>query len=169
VLGPPFTPNPLFQWYLQSKGIVINLSMKCWYWAFNAQGSRLIIVVVQLRGVKTCVSAVEALRKKERQDEIQFTTKIDGFLSFIPRWMLMYCFAGFSEWPNSGFWCCVFLTLRITLIYSPTCYDQRFFPNKTNWQITGNFVFKSWSLTTLADILETFTKILISKNCLNIL
>jgi hypothetical protein len=31
------------------------------------------------------VAAVEALRKKERQDEPQFTTKIDGFLSFIPR------------------------------------------------------------------------------------
>jgi hypothetical protein len=27
------------------------------------------------------VAAVEALRKKERQDETQFTTKIDGFLS----------------------------------------------------------------------------------------
>jgi hypothetical protein len=40
---------------------------------------------------------VEALRKKERQDETQFTTKIDGFLSFIPRWMLMYFFAGFLK------------------------------------------------------------------------
>jgi hypothetical protein len=39
---------------------------------------------------------VEALReKKERQDETQFTTNIDGFLSFIPSWMLMYFFAGF--------------------------------------------------------------------------
>jgi hypothetical protein len=28
--------------------------------------------------------AVEALRKKERQDETQFTTKSDGFLSFNP-------------------------------------------------------------------------------------
>jgi len=28
------------------------------------------------------VAAVEVLRKKERQDETQFTTKIDGFLSF---------------------------------------------------------------------------------------
>ncbi len=35
------------------------------------------------------VAAVEALRKKERQDETQFTTKIDRFRSFIiPRWML---------------------------------------------------------------------------------
>jgi hypothetical protein len=33
--------------------------------------------------------------KKERQDETQFTTKVDGFLSFIPPWMLMYFFAGF--------------------------------------------------------------------------
>jgi len=30
------------------------------------------------------VAAVGALRKKERQDETQFTNKIDGFLSFIP-------------------------------------------------------------------------------------
>jgi hypothetical protein len=40
---------------------------------------------------------VEALRKKERQDETRFTTKIDGFLSFIPPWMLMYFLAGFFE------------------------------------------------------------------------
>jgi hypothetical protein len=31
------------------------------------------------------VTAVEVLRKKERQGETQFTTKIDGFLSFSPR------------------------------------------------------------------------------------
>jgi hypothetical protein len=30
--------------------------------------------------VKIYVAAVEALRQKERQDETQFTTKIDGFL-----------------------------------------------------------------------------------------
>jgi hypothetical protein len=33
--------------------------------------------------------------KKERQDETQFTTKIDGFLSFNPPGMLMYFFAVF--------------------------------------------------------------------------
>jgi hypothetical protein len=59
--------------------------MRCGYSAaFNAQGLRLIVVVVQLGAVKIYVPAVEALRKKERQDEPQFTTKIDGFLSFIP-------------------------------------------------------------------------------------
>jgi hypothetical protein len=40
------------------------------------------------------VAAVEALRKKERQDETQFTTKIDGFLNFTPP-MLMCFSAGF--------------------------------------------------------------------------
>jgi hypothetical protein len=59
--------------------------MKCWYSAFSARGSRLIIVVVLLRAVKIYVAAAEALREKERQDETQFTTKNDGFLSFIPR------------------------------------------------------------------------------------
>ncbi len=60
--------------------------------------------------------ALVALMKKERQDETEFTTKIDGFVSFIPHRMLMYFFAGFfllspCVWPNSGFWCCIFLTL----------------------------------------------------------
>jgi hypothetical protein len=62
--------------------------MKCWYWAFKAQGLRLIIVNVQLEAVKIYVAGVEAQRKKERQNETQFTTKIDGILSFIPPWML---------------------------------------------------------------------------------
>jgi hypothetical protein len=34
--------------------------------------------------VKIYVAAVEAIRKKEKQDETHFTTKIDGFLSVIP-------------------------------------------------------------------------------------
>jgi hypothetical protein len=33
--------------------------------------------------VKIYVATVEALRKKERQDETQFPTKIDGFVSFL--------------------------------------------------------------------------------------
>jgi hypothetical protein len=81
VFGPPFLLYPIFQWYPQSNEILLNLSMKCWNWAFNAH--RLIIVSVQGRVVKIYVAAVEALRKKERQDETQFTTKFDGFfLSF---------------------------------------------------------------------------------------
>jgi hypothetical protein len=62
-----FTPYPLFQWYLQSKEILLNLSMKCWNLAFNAHV-----------GAVKIVEAVEAFRKKERGDETQFTTKIGG-------------------------------------------------------------------------------------------
>ncbi len=39
--------------------------------AFNAQGSRVIIIVLQVGAVKIYV--VEAIRTKERQDETQFT------------------------------------------------------------------------------------------------
>jgi predicted oxidoreductase (fatty acid repression mutant protein) len=63
--------------------------------AFNTQGSRLTIVVVQSGAVKIYVAvaaaAVEALRQKERQDETQFTTKIDCFrmkLSLPPKLMV---------------------------------------------------------------------------------
>jgi hypothetical protein len=43
--------------------------------AFNAQGSRVIIVVVEVVAMKIYVTAVEALREKERGDEtLKFTT-----------------------------------------------------------------------------------------------
>ncbi len=73
-----FTTYPLFQWYLQSNEILLNLSMKCWNSAFNAQGSRVIIVVVQVGEVRIYVVAVKALRQNEIEDETQFTTKIGG-------------------------------------------------------------------------------------------
>jgi hypothetical protein len=77
-LSPPissaFTPHPLFQRYPQSKEFLLNLSMKCWNSAFNAQGSKVIIVVEHVEGV--CVAVVQALRKKETQDETQSTRKI---------------------------------------------------------------------------------------------
>jgi hypothetical protein len=73
-----FIPYPLFQWYLQSNKILSNCNMKCWNSPFNAQGSRVIIVVVQVGAVKIHVAAVEAVKRKERGDETQFTTKIGG-------------------------------------------------------------------------------------------
>jgi hypothetical protein len=41
-------PPSLFYWYPQSKEILLNLRMTCWNSAFNAQGSRVIIIVVQV-------------------------------------------------------------------------------------------------------------------------
>jgi hypothetical protein len=61
LLSPPY---PLFVCGICKVDILRNLSMKCRYSAFNAQGLRLTIVVVQLGGaVKIYVVAVEALRK----------------------------------------------------------------------------------------------------------
>jgi hypothetical protein len=55
-----FTLYPVFMWYLQSKEILLNLSLKCWKSAFNAQGPRvIIIVVVQVGAVKIYVPAVD--------------------------------------------------------------------------------------------------------------
>jgi hypothetical protein len=56
--------------------------MKCRNSAFNAQGSKLIIVVAQVGVARTCEAAVDTITKKESQSETQFITKIDGFLSF---------------------------------------------------------------------------------------
>jgi len=62
-LWPPNT-YPLFQWYPQNKEILLNLSMKCWNLAFDAQGSRVIINIVQVGAVKKYVAGVKALRKE---------------------------------------------------------------------------------------------------------
>jgi len=45
---------------------------------------REVVVVVQVGPVKIYVAGVEAIGKKERHDETQFTTKVDSFPSFIP-------------------------------------------------------------------------------------
>jgi hypothetical protein len=79
VFGPPFTPYPLFQWYPQSKEILLNLSMKCS--KLSSQCTRFKCNYRSCTGRSSeniYVAAVEALRKKERQDETQFTTKIDA-------------------------------------------------------------------------------------------
>jgi hypothetical protein len=73
------TPYLLFQWFLLKVNFfLLNLSTKCWNSAFNAQGSIVLTVVLRVGAMKICVAAVEALRKKEGQDETQFTTKICG-------------------------------------------------------------------------------------------
>jgi hypothetical protein len=46
------------------------------------------MVVVQVRTVKIYVAAVQALKKKESQDETQFTTKIGGKTSLGPSYFL---------------------------------------------------------------------------------
>jgi hypothetical protein len=84
-----FTPNPLSQRFLQSKKFLLNLSIKCSNSAFNAQGWRVIIVVIQVGVVKIYVAAVEALRKKERGDETQFSTKIGGKTSLGPSYFVL--------------------------------------------------------------------------------
>jgi hypothetical protein len=55
---------------------MLQLSTKRLNSASNAQVSRVGAAKIYV------AAAVEALKKKERQDETQFTTKIVGFLSF---------------------------------------------------------------------------------------
>jgi hypothetical protein len=54
-----------------------------------AQGSRVIILVAHIGAIKIYVAAVEALSKKKRQDETQFTTKIDGKTSLGPSYFVL--------------------------------------------------------------------------------
>jgi hypothetical protein len=58
--------------------------------AFHAQGSRIIIVVLQVGAVKIYVAAVQVLRKKERWDETQFTTKIGGKTNLDPNYFISF-------------------------------------------------------------------------------
>jgi hypothetical protein len=107
------SPTPLFDWGTQSKGIFLNLGIKSWNSAFNAQ---VIIVVVQIGAVEIYVAAVEALRKRERegQNRMKLSSRQKKMVHFwlspsiSPRpatpWRLMYFFAEFFLWmsPNFG-------------------------------------------------------------------
>ncbi len=79
--------------------------------AFNAQGSRVIIVLVEV-GLKTYVAALEALRKKERGDETQFTTKIGGKISLGPRL------------PVISFWKISFQVIHLVPYYAETGHSR---------------------------------------------
>jgi hypothetical protein len=87
-ISSAFAPYTLFQWYPQSKDILLNLDMKCWNSAFNAQGLRLIIVVVQVGAGCICSSSAGA-QEKGKEDETQFTTKIGGKTNLGPIYFLM--------------------------------------------------------------------------------
>ncbi len=63
--------------------------MKCWNSAFNAQGSRVVIVLIRVGAVKIYVAAVKALREKERGDETEFATKIGGKTSLGPSYLVL--------------------------------------------------------------------------------
>jgi hypothetical protein len=88
-ISSAFAPYQVYEWYPQSKEILLNLGMKCWNTASNAQGSRVILVVLQVGALKIYVAAVEALRKKERQDETEFINKIGGKSSLGPSYFLL--------------------------------------------------------------------------------
>ncbi len=66
--------------------------MKCWNSAFNAQGSRRIIVYVQV-----CRSSENICSSSGGAQEWKKAIKIDDFLSFTLSFFLMYFFEGFFE------------------------------------------------------------------------
>ncbi len=70
-LWPPIPSQKL---YPQSKEILLNLRMKC---AFNAQGSRVIIVVVQVGAVKNiCSNSGGAQEKKKDRMNLNLPPKL---------------------------------------------------------------------------------------------
>jgi len=88
---------------------------------------KVIIVVVLVMAVNIYVAAVQVLSENERQDETEFTTKTMVFLSLpsLNANVLLACF--FSESHplyDRTQRCCVFLTLRLTLIFDSFLWLQ---------------------------------------------
>jgi hypothetical protein len=120
-ISSAFAPYPLFQWYLQSKEIWLNLGVKCWNSAFNAQGSRVIIVVVQGGAVKIYVAAVQALRKRMHRMKLSLPPNWVEKLVWVP--VISFCKIFIPSYAFDALLCQNWpfsppnrLTLRITLI-----------------------------------------------------
>jgi len=47
--------------------ILLNINIKCWNSTFNPQSLRIIIIVVQIRVMKICVTTMEAFKKKGKK------------------------------------------------------------------------------------------------------
>jgi hypothetical protein len=58
---------------------MLELNMKCWNSTFNAQGSKSIIVIVQVKEVRIYVATIELLMKKERQMKLNLPPKLMVF------------------------------------------------------------------------------------------
>jgi hypothetical protein len=102
----------------QSHEILLNQGMKYWDSALNARGARTFIATLHK------AAALIGWRRlgKARTRRTRFSTKFAAQLSFMPPWSPVYFFSLFFEissplWPNRGFWCRLFLTLRITLFH----------------------------------------------------
>ncbi len=102
------------------------------------QSSRLIIVVVQLGAVKIYVASSGGAHEKRKTGwKLSLPPKLMVFCVSSPvEWMLVHFFAGVCfwispcVWPNSGFWCCIFLPFYTdnswiahmkTLSFCPAC------------------------------------------------
>jgi hypothetical protein len=113
-LGLLSPPNLSFSDIYKVKKFLLSLSMKCWNSVRNAKSQH---------NTSTCRRseniAVEVPRIKEVKGETQKIVKIDGFQRFPPHPSMLMCFlARFLWispylWPNSKYWCCFFMTLRI--------------------------------------------------------
>ncbi len=79
--------------------------MRCQKSTFNGQGSRLIIVALQVGVVKIYVATMEVFMKKVRRVELSSPQKLRS-----PPWMLMFFF--FSGW--------FFFFVEFHLIYDQT-------------------------------------------------
>jgi hypothetical protein len=100
----------------RSHEILLNQGMKYWDSGLHAPSLRTFITAVHI------AAAVIGWRRSgnERTGQTQFSTKFAAKLSFILPWSSLYFFSLFFEisspmWPNRGFRCRLFLTLRIIL------------------------------------------------------
>jgi hypothetical protein len=117
-LWASFHPYPLFQWYPQSKDIRLNLSMKCWNSAFNARGPRLTnCCSCTVRSSENICSDSGDAQERGKTGWNSVYHQNWWFSEFHLQLHANVLFCRFFFWI-SGFWCCVFLTLRITLLTS---------------------------------------------------
>jgi len=115
----PLSPLPMV--FAKLGIFLLNLGMKCCVSAFNAQGSRVIIIVVQVGAVKIYVTAAQALRRKKQRMKLSLPPKLVEKLVWVPVisfckiFIPSYAFDALlcRNWPFSPSNC---LTLWITLI-----------------------------------------------------
>jgi len=104
---------------------------------FNAQGSRLIIVIVHVRAVRISMQEQWRRSRKRKEDETQFPEKLMVFWVSTPNLNANVLFASFFRisphvWPNSGFWC-----------YVLGCFERITLSTKSLWKLNQLRLFQT--------------------------
>ncbi len=135
-----------YKHFIKSQYDMLQFNMKCWNSTFNAQDSRLIVVLYSYEQwkMKIYVATMEVLKEKKKIGRNSIYHQNRWFFEFHPVLNANVFFYKLKKnspsiRPNLGFWCFSFLTLWIILM-TIKCRTLHFISNCRKFVIMSHIL-----------------------------